>query len=93
LEVKRALRDRSLPCSAIRAPRSAATSHIEKELAQAQGDIEPQIAQRDYCARLPRPCVSTFNYDAGRVIAGYDFSPIKTASTASARRSSRQLLH
>jgi hypothetical protein len=51
---------------------------IEKELAQAQGDIEAAIAQRDYLRTITETVRVDIAYD-GRpvVVAGYDFSPIK----------------
>jgi hypothetical protein len=54
---------------------------IEKELAQAQGDIEAAIAERDYLRTITETVRVDINYD-GRpvVIAGYDFSPIKRAA-------------
>jgi hypothetical protein len=50
-------------------------------LAQAQGDIEATIAQRDYLRTITETVRVDITYD-GRpgVVAGYDFSPIKRAA-------------
>jgi hypothetical protein len=82
LEVKRALRDRLTAMLSDPGTKSAADlAAIEKELAQAQGDIEAAIAQRDYLRTITETVRVDINYD-GRpvVIAGYDFSPIKRAA-------------
>jgi Domain of unknown function (DUF4349) len=82
LEVKTALRDRLTAMLKDPATKSAADlAAIEKELAQAQGDIEAAIAQLDYLRTLTENVRVDVTYD-GRpgVIAGYDFSPIKRAA-------------
>jgi hypothetical protein len=82
LEVKRTLRDRLAAMLSDPGTKSAADlAAIEKELAQAQGDIEAAIAQRDYLRTITETVRVDINYD-GRpvVIAGYDFSPIKRAA-------------
>jgi hypothetical protein len=82
LEVKTALRDRLAAMLNDPAAKSAADlAAIEKELAQAQGDIEAIIAQRDYLRSVTQTVRVDIYYD-GRpgVVAGYDFSPIKRAA-------------
>jgi hypothetical protein len=82
LEVKTALRDRLTAMLNDPGTKSAADlAAIEKELAQAQGDIEAAIAQRDYLRTITETVRVDITYD-GRsvVVAGYDFSPIKRAA-------------
>ena len=82
LEVKTALRDRLAAMLKESGTKSAADlAAIEKELAQAQGDIEAAIAQRDYLRTITETVRVDIAYD-GRpgVVAGYDFSPIKRAT-------------
>jgi hypothetical protein len=82
LEVKTALRDRLSAMLRDPAAKSAADlAAIEKELAQAQGDIEAAIAQRDYLRATTETVRVDITYD-GRpaVVGGYDFSPIKRAA-------------
>ena len=82
LEVKTALRDRLTAMLRDPGTKSAADlAAIEKELAQAQGDIEATIAQRDYLRTITETVRVEIIYD-GRpvVVAGYDFSPIKRAA-------------
>lgn len=82
LEVKTALRDRLTAMLKDPGTKSAADlAAIEKELAQAQGDIEAAIAQRDYLRTITETVRVDITYD-GRpvVVAGYDFSPIKRAA-------------
>ena len=79
LEVKIALRDRLAAMLRDPVAKSAADlAAIEKELAQAQGDIEAAIAQRDYLRTITGTVRVDIAYD-GRlvVVAGYDFSPVK----------------
>jgi len=82
LEVKLALRDRLAAMLKDPVAKGAAElAAIEKELAQAQGDIEATIAQRDYLRTITETVRVDITYD-GRpgVVAGYDFSPIKRAA-------------
>jgi hypothetical protein len=82
LEVKTALRDRLTAMLRDPITKSAADlAAIEKELAQAQGDIEAAIAQRDFLRTITETVRVDITYE-GRsvVIAGYDFSPIKRAA-------------
>jgi len=82
LEVKTALRDRLSAMLRDPASKSAADlAAIEKELAQAQGDIEAAIAQRDYLRTITETVRVDITYD-GRpgVVGGYDLSPIKRAA-------------
>ena len=82
LEVKTALRDRLTAMLRDPGTKNAADlAAIEKELAQAQGDIEVAIAQRDYLRTITETVRVVIIYD-GRpvVVAGYDFSPIKRAA-------------
>src|SRR5258708_1310631 len=82
LEVKTALRDRLTAMLKEPGSKSAADLvAIEKELAQAQGDIEAAIAQRNYLRTITETVRVDIVYD-GRpvVVAGYDFSPIKRAA-------------
>jgi len=82
IEVKTALRDRLNAMLRDPASKSAADlAAIEKELAQAQGDIEAAIAQRDYLRTITETVRVDITYD-GRpgVVGSYDFSPIKRAA-------------
>ena len=82
IEVKTALRDRLSTMLRDPATKSAADlAAIEKELAQAQGDIEAAIAQRDYLRTITETVRVDITYD-GRpgVVGGYDLSPIKRAA-------------
>src|SRR5262245_14254184 len=82
IEVKTTLRDRLSAMLRDPASKSAADlAAIEKELAQAQGDIEAAVAQRDYLRTITETVRVDITYD-GRpaVVGGYDFSPIKRAA-------------
>jgi len=82
LEVKTALRDRLTAMLKDPGSKSVADlAAIEKELAQAQGDIEAAIAQRDYLRTITETVRVDILYD-GRpvVVGGYDLSPIKRAA-------------
>src|SRR5262245_17820374 len=81
LEVKTTLRERLNAMLRDPGTKSAADlAAIEKELAQAQGDIEAAVAQREYLRTLTETVRVDISYD-GRavVVAGFDFSPIKRA--------------
>jgi len=80
-EVKTALRDRLNAMLNDPGTKSAADlAAIEKELAQAQGDIETATAQRNYLRTITETVRVDINYDGRPVVfAGYDFSPIKRA--------------
>ena len=81
LEVKTALRDRLTTMLNDPATKSVADLiAIEKELVQAQGDIEAATTQRNYLRTITETVQVDITYDGRQVVvAGYDFSPIKRA--------------
>jgi hypothetical protein len=81
LEVKMALRDRLTAMLNDPATKSVADLiAIEKELVQAQGDIEAATTQRNYLRTITDTVQVDITYDGRQtVVAGYDFSPIKRA--------------
>jgi hypothetical protein len=81
LEVKTALRDRLTAMLNDPATKSVADLiAIEKELVQAQGDIEAATTQRNYLRTITDTVQVDITYDGRQVVvAGYDFSPIKRA--------------
>lgn len=81
LEVKTALRDRLTAMLNDAAAKSVADLiAIEKELVQAQGDIEAATTLRNYLRTITDTVQVDITYDGHQVvIAGYDFSPIKRA--------------
>src|SRR5262249_19012272 len=81
-EVKTTLRDRLTAMLKDTGNKSVADlTAVEKELAQAQADIEVAIAQRDYLRTLTETVRVDISYDGrAAVVAGYDFSPITRAS-------------
>src|SRR5262249_10164551 len=82
LEVKTALRDRLTTMLNDPATKSVADLiAIEKELVQAQGDIEAATTQRNYLRTITDTVQVDITYDGRQtVVAGYDFSPIKRAA-------------
>ena len=81
LEVKTALRDRLTAMLNDPATKSVTDLiAIEKELVQAQGDIEAATTQRNYLRTITDTVQVDIIYDGRQaVVAGYDFSPIKRA--------------
>ena len=81
LELKTALRDRLTAMLKDPATMNVADLiAIEKELAQAQGDIEAATSQRNYLRTITDTVHVDIIYDGRQaVVAGYDFSPIKRA--------------
>jgi uncharacterized protein DUF4349 len=81
LEVKTALRDRLTTMLSDPATKNVADIiAIEKELVQAQGDIEAATTQRNYLRTITDTVQVDITYDGRQVVvAGYDFSPIKRA--------------
>jgi len=81
LEVKTALRDRLTAMLNDPATKSVTDLiAIEKELVQAQGDIEAATTQRNYLRTITDTVQIDITYDGHQVVvAGYDFSPIKRA--------------
>jgi len=81
LEVKTALRDRLTAMLNDPATKPVADLiAIEKELVQAQGDIESATTQRNYLRTITDTVQVDITYDGHQVVvAGYDFSPIKRA--------------
>jgi hypothetical protein len=82
LEVKTALRDRLTAMLNDPATKTVADLiAIEKELVQAQGDIEAATTQRNYLRTITDTVQVDITYDGRQtVVAGYDFSPIKRAA-------------
>jgi hypothetical protein len=82
LEVKTALRDRLTAMLNDPATKTVADLiAIEKELVQAQGDIESATTQRNYLRTITDTVQVDITYDGRQtVVAGYDFSPIKRAA-------------
>jgi len=81
LAAKTALRDRLAAMLADPAPKTPAELvSIEKELSQAQGEIEAATAQRDYLRTITDTVRVDVNY-MGRpaLVGGVDFSPISNA--------------
>src|SRR5215470_18061744 len=81
LGVKTALRDRLTAMLNDPATKSVTDLiAIEKELVQAQGDIEAATTQRNYLRTITDTVQIDITYDGHQVVvAGYDFSPIKRA--------------
>jgi Domain of unknown function (DUF4349) len=81
LAVKTALRDRLTAMLNDPATNSVADLiAIEKELVQAQGDIEAATTLRNYLRTITDTVQVDITYDGQQVVvAGYDFSPIKRA--------------
>jgi len=81
LAVKMALRDRLTAMLNDPATKSVADLiAIEKELVQAQGDIEAATTLRNYLRTITDTVQVDITYDGHQVVvAGYDFSPIKRA--------------
>jgi hypothetical protein len=81
LAVKTALRDRLTAMLNDAATKNVADLiAIEKELAQAQGDLEAATALRNYLRTITDTVQVDITYDGQQVVvAGYDFSPIKRA--------------
>jgi Domain of unknown function (DUF4349) len=82
LEVKTALRDRLTAMLNDPATTKSVADlvAIEKELVQAQGDIESATTQRNYLRTITETVQVDITYDGRQVVvAGYDFSPIKRA--------------
>ena len=81
LEVKTALRDRLTAMLNDPGTKSVADLiAIEKELVQAQGDIEAATTLRNYLRTITDTVQVDITYDGHQVVvAGYDFSPIKRA--------------
>jgi hypothetical protein len=81
LAVKTALRDRLTAMLNDPATKSVADLiAIEKELVQAQGDIEAATTLRNYLGTITDTVQVDVTYDGQQVVvAGYDFSPIKRA--------------
>jgi uncharacterized protein DUF4349 len=81
LAVKTALRDRLTAMLNDPATKNVADLiAIEKELAQAQGDIEAATTLRNYLRTITDTVQVDITYDGQQVVvAGYDFSPIKRA--------------
>jgi hypothetical protein len=81
LEVKTALRDRLTAMLNDPATKSVTDLiAIEKELVQAQGDIEAATTLRTYLRTITDTVQVDITYDGRQVVvAGYDFSPIKRA--------------
>ncbi len=88
LEVKTALRDRLSAMLKDPSAKSAADlAAIEKELAQAQGDIEAAIAQRDYLRTITHTVRVDIAYDGRQAWSPATiFRLSKSLSMASARR-------
>jgi hypothetical protein len=81
LEVKTALRDRLTTMLNDPATKNVVDIiAVEKELVQAQGDIEAATSQRNYLRTITDTVQVDITYDGRQVVvAGYDFSPIKRA--------------
>src|SRR5262249_32284962 len=93
LELKTALRDRLTAMLRDPAPKTTADLvAIEKELAQVQGDIEAATAQRDYLRTITETIMIDISYiGQPTLVAGFDFSPVRTAAHGAGRTLAQSL--